>query len=108
MKKISLIVLSLIFLTANTSFAQNKIVREGNTFSVEKPTVEKKADEKTAFTYKNNRGEVFPIYISSKGSCYIWVIDKNTRDKRKQYLGSEMSQEICKALNREYNGKPSH
>lgn len=61
--------------------------------------------EKTPYNYQAKDGKTYPIYISAKGSCYIVRVSKNTGKEYKQYLGKEVSQEICRKLHREYKGK---
>lgn len=56
----------------------------------------------TGFTWKDNKGEVYPIYISPTGSCFVIRISNRTGKEYKQYLGKEISQEICKELGVEY------
>lgn len=85
-----------------TSNAQN-YTREGNTF-VSTKTV-KAEPVKTKFTWKDSKGNEYPVYISSKGSCFVIKgKDKNGKDK-KTYLDPEISQQICKELGIEYKGK---
>ena len=100
MKKILFILLFL--LTVGTTNAQN-YTREGNTFVSVKSA--KAEPVKTKFTWKDNKGDEYPVYISSKGSCFVIKgKDKNGKDK-KTYLGPEISQQICKELGIEYKGK---
>ena len=78
--------------------------RSGNTFI--SSTGEHKAEPtKTKFTWKDSKGNEYPVYISSKGSCFVIKgKDKNGKDK-KTYLGPEISEQICKELGIEYKGK---
>lgn len=96
-----LLILLCVGLVANAQ----SYTREGNTFI--SSTGERKSNEpiKTKFTWKDSKGNEYPIYISSKGSCFVIKgKDKNGKDKR-TYLGPEISQQICKELNIEYKGK---
>lgn len=77
--------------------------REGNTFI--SSTGERTQPVKTKFTWKDSKGNEYPVYISPKGSCFVIKgKDKNGKDK-KTYLGPEISQQICKELGIEYKGK---
>ena len=79
--------------------------RSGNTFISSTGERVKAEPVKTKFTWKDNKGKEYPVYISSKGSCFVIKgKDKNGKDK-KTYLGPEISQQICKELNVEYKGK---
>ena len=101
MKKILYILLFL--LTVGTTINAQNYTREGNTFVSTKSV--KAEPVKTKFTWKDSKGNEYPVYISSKGSCFVIKgKDKNGKDKR-TYLGPEISQQICKELNIEYKGK---
>lgn len=104
MRKIIFTIIAVIYCTINCIAQDKTIVREGNSFSFAKVAKEEKKDEKTEFTW-NKKGVEYPIYISSKGSCYILVKDTTTGEDKKQYLGSEVSAEVCKILGREYTAK---
>lgn len=75
----------------------------GNTI-VATQTTKKAAPEKTPYTYQTADGKIYPIYISQRGSCFIIRISKAGK-QYKQYLGKEVSAEICRRLHREYKGK---
>ena len=78
------------------------IVRNGKNFTkvYKKDTTE----IKTEFTY-TIKDIIYPIYISKNGACYIKRISKKTGNIYKQYLGEEISKEICKELNIDYKVK---
>ena len=99
MKKLIIIAIAL-FSLSTTTLAQT--TWKGNTI-IEATTTTTKA-EKTPFTYQTKDGKTYPIYISAKGSCYINRTSKAGK-QYKQYLGKEISTEICKKLNRQYKGK---
>lgn len=85
-----------------TSNAQN-YNREGNTFVSTKSI--KARPVKTKFTWKDSKGNEYPVYISSKGSCFVIRVSSKTGKEYKNYLGPEISEQICKELNIEYKGK---
>ena len=79
--------------------------REGNTFissTGERVTAE---PVKTKFTWKDSKGKEYPIYISSTGSCFVIKVSAKTGKEYRNYLGSEISQQICKELNINYKSK---
>lgn len=79
--------------------------RSGNTFISSTGERVKAEPVKTKFTWKDSKGKEYPVYISSKGSCFVIKgKDKNGKDKR-TYLGPEISQQICKELGIEYKSK---
>lgn len=99
--------LTLLLLVLATGLAANAqtYTRSGNTFISSTGERVKAEPVKTKFTWKDSKGNEYPVYISSKGSCFvIKEKDKNGKDK-KTYLGPEISQQICKELGIEYKGK---
>lgn len=61
--------------------------------------------EITNYTWKDSKDNVYPIYITSNGSCFIYRTSNKTGKKYKQYMKVEISQQICNELGREYKGK---
>lgn len=92
MKKLIIFLLFVIF--SFSCFAQ-QAVREGNTFKVT-ATVTK--DKETGFFWEDKEGNKYPIYISSRGACYIFRVSKNTGNKYKYYLPKEVQDTIKKEL----------
>ena len=84
--------------------AQHK-TRTGTTFTSAKSVKAKAEPIKTKFTWKDSKGTEYPVYISAKGSCFVIKTSSNTGKEYKNYLGPEISQQICKELNIKYNGK---
>lgn len=78
--------------------------QEGNIFSSVKITKTVTSD-KTPYTWKDSKGKEYPIYISSTGSCFIIKTSSKTGKEYRQYLGPEISEEICKQLGRKYTAK---
>ena len=94
-----LLVLLCVGLVAN---AQN-YTREGNTF-VSTKTV-KAEPMKTKFIWKDSKGKEYPVYISSNGSCFVIKVSAKTGKDYRNYLGPEISKEICKELGIECKSK---
>ena len=61
--------------------------------------------EITNYTWKDSKNNVYPIYITSNGSCFIYRISNKTGKEYKRYMKVEISQQICTELEREYKGK---
>lgn len=98
-----LITLLLLVLAIGLVANAQSYTRSGNTFI--SSTGERDKAVKTKFTWKDSKGNEYPVYISPKGSCFVIKgKDKNGKDKR-TYLGPEISQQICKELGIEYKGK---
>ena len=79
--------------------------RNGNTFASAKSIKAKAEPVKTKFTWKDSKGKEYPVFISAKGSCFVIKASAKTGKEYKNYLGPEISQQICKELNIKYNGK---
>lgn len=107
MKKLIILLTFIVSVIANNNlFAQNASMlptgeeysRNGNTFS--SIAKSKQSPELTPYTWKDSKGNEYPIYISASGSCF--VIKENGN---KQYMKKEISMQICKEMNREYKSK---
>lgn len=99
MRKLFLIAI-LVIASISASYAQN-YTKDGKTYKAEK--VEKQSSEReTGFIWENSKGIQYPIYMGPSGSCYIKRISKKTGKEYKQYLGAEVSADICKQLGVEY------
>ena len=113
MKKIILIALIISACISSNVFAQNTTIsftgeeysRNGNTFSSASSSRTKSQDEKTIYTWKDSKGNEYPIYISSSGSCYVFKVSNKTGKEYKSYMKPDISRQICSELGREYKGK---
>ena len=103
MKKI-LFILLLFCISFNNAYSQN-YTREGNTFISSTGERVKAEPTKTKFTWKDSKGKEYPVYMSSNGSCFVIKVSTKTGKEYRNYLGPEISQQICKELNVEYKGK---
>lgn len=78
---------------------------EGTTYSSTGRVNNSSAPISTGFTWSDSKGNKYPIYISQSGSCYIIKKSNKTGKDYKMYMKPEISQDICKKMNREYKGK---
>lgn len=99
MRKLILIAI-LVIASVSASYAQN-YTKSGKTYKAEK-TVSQPSERETGFTWEDSKGVQYPIYMGKTGSCYIKKISKKTGNEYKQYLGAEISADICKQLGVEY------
>ena len=97
MKKLFIL---LLFLLPFACMAQD-VVRNGKNYT--KVSQSDKKEIQTEFTY-TVKDVVYPIYVGPTGSCYIKRVSKNG-NIYKQYLGEEISREICKEIGVEYKPK---
>lgn len=102
MKKFIIILLTaLLGVVVNAQTTENTFKKEGNTYSstsTKGTTVEKE----TGFIWEDSKGNQYPIYMSNTGSCYIKRISSKTGKEYKQYLGKEISADICNQLGIKY------
>lgn len=88
-----------------TTNAQNYI-RSGNTFIVKSSTKSSKSTSiKTKFTWKDSKGKTYQINVSSSGAAFVIKTSSKTNKEYKNYLGPEISKEICKELGINYTSK---
>lgn len=99
MRKLFLIAM-LIIASISASYAQ-KYTKDGKTYKVEK-VVKQSTEIATGFNWEDSKGIQYPIFMSKSGSCYIKRVSKKTGKEYRQYLGEEISKDICKQLGREY------
>lgn len=74
---------------------------QGNTIVASQNKRESKA-EKTPYNYKDSKGKVYPVFISKSGSCFIEKTSSKSGKQYRQYLGKQLSADICKKLGRTY------
>ena len=60
--------------------------RQGNNFTQVTNKKSASKETKTQYTYKDSKGVVYPIYLSSTGKAFIKKISKKTGKEYKQYL----------------------
>ena len=94
MKKIILCILLALFCITISA----EVKREGNTFRVEQTT--KESDTKTQYTWVDKDGNVYPVFITKRGACYIFRTSKKTGKEYKQYLPKNIQETIKQELNR--------
>lgn len=94
MKKIILCILLTLFCITISA----EVKREGNTFRVEQTT--KESDTKTQYTWVDKDGNVYPVFITKRGACYIFRTSKKTGKEYKQYLPKDIQETIKQELNR--------
>ena len=97
MKKVFLLIA--LCLLSSTAFSQN-YTRNGKEFSSTATTRVASEGEKTGFTWKDSKGNVYDIYITKNNSCYINKVSSKTGKPYRQYLSKEISAEITKELGR--------
>lgn len=58
--------------------------------------------EKTGFTWRDSKGDEFPVYMAHTGSCFV-IRTSKSGDEFRAYLGEEVSEQIRKELSKNDN-----
>lgn len=99
-------------LATATAWSQSAFTTDGNNYKSTK-SVTRNLSQKdstvsaTPYTYEV-KGVKYPIHIGKTGSCYIVRTSKKTGKEYRQYLGEEISRDICRKMGREYKAKKSN
>ena len=112
MKRIVIIIGAMIaamFATAQAQDNKKTFTVEGNTYHAVKAqrTSGKQDTTVTTYTYEV-KGTEYPIVLSKNGSAFVGRTSKKTGKYYRQYLGEEISRDICQKLGREYKGKTNN
>lgn len=102
MKRILFCIVMMLCFVSMTN-AQN-VVRQGNNFSAVS-SASTTNDTKTKFTWTDSKGKVYPIFVGKSGSCYVVKVSNKSGKEYKQYLGAEVSTQVCKELGIKYQPK---
>lgn len=78
---------------------------EGKTYVSTKTSRSKEEPKVTGYDWQDSKGNKYPIFISGTGSCFVVKISQKTGKEYRQYLGEEVSKDICKKLGMVYKGK---
>ena len=84
MKRLLITVLLPLTLCINSN-AQSTI-RSGNTFTQVSSKSGEGKETKTQYTYKDSKGNTYPVYLSSTGKAFIKKVSKKSGKEYKQYL----------------------
>lgn len=79
--------------------------REGNNFIQQPKTGSRQQPTETPFTFTDNKGKQYVIYITSNGTCFILKTSKNTGKDYRYYLDADICKEVSKAMGVEYKPK---
>lgn len=111
MKKIIIFVILIVsacFVSAQTIDTNNNIVREGKTFVKQTSTKTRVSDTtciRTEYKYKDAKNIEHTVWLTTRGSAFIRRISGKTGAEYKQYLGENISREICRELGIAYKPK---
>ena len=99
MKKI--IITAIMLLSLNVGVHAQSVQRQGNTFTQvsNKKSSSAGKETKTKYTYKDSKGNVYPVYLSSTGKAFVKRTSKKTGKEYKQYvpeIGKQINPEAYK------------
>ena len=81
-----------------TNYALNSATEDTVLHNIDSENGKFQEFEKTGFTWKDSKGDEYPVYIAHTGSCFVIKTSKSGEDYR-AYLGEEVSEQIRKELN---------
>lgn len=91
-------IITLLIVLSMSVIGYADIVRNGDTFKVEK-TTSVNQNTKTKYTWEDKEGNKYPIFITKKGACYVLRVSKKTDKEYKYYLPKDIQETIRKELN---------
>ena len=86
MKK--LFIAAIMLLSLNAGVQAQSVVKSGNTFTQvsNKGGKSSSKETKTQYTFKDSKGNTYPVYLSSTGKAFIKRVSKKTGKEYKQYV----------------------
>ena len=81
-----------------SNFASYSPTEDSVLHNIDSENIQIQEFEKTGFTWKDSKGDEYPVYIAHTGSCFVIKTSKSGEDYR-AYLGEEVSGQIRKELN---------
>lgn len=99
MKKI--IIAATMLFSLSLGVRAQSVVRDGNTFTQvsNKGGKSEGKETKTEYTYKDSKGNIYPVFLSSTGKAFIKKVSKKTGKEYKQYvpeIGKQINPEAYK------------
>lgn len=108
MKKIISIIFIIFCITLVANADNDKTFKcDGNVYTISSMKKQKSNSEyiNTGFDFVDKKGVKYSIYMSESGSCFIIKTSMRTGKEYKNYLGVDISQDICNKLGKEYKNK---
>jgi len=83
-----LFIAAIMLLSMNVGVQAQNVVKSGNTFTQVSNKGGKSGgkETKTQYTFKDSKGNIYPVYLSASGKAFIKKISKKTGKEYKQYL----------------------
>jgi hypothetical protein len=86
MKKLFLAAIML--LSMNVGVQAQNVIKSGNTFTQVSNKGGKSGgkETKTQYTFKDSKGNVYPVYLSASGKAFVKRVSQKTGKEYKQYV----------------------
>lgn len=86
MKK--LFIAAIMLFSLNTGIQAQSVVKSGNTFTQVSNKGGKSGgkETKTQYTFKDSKGNVYPVYLSASGKAFVKRVSQKTGKEYKQYV----------------------
>ena len=93
---------AIMLLSMNVGVQAQNVIKSGNTFTQVSNKGGKSGgkETKTQYTFKDSKGNVYPVYLSSTGKAFIKKVSKKTGKEYKQYVpevGKQINPEAYKS-----------
>ena len=82
-----------------SNFASNSLTEDSVIQNLANENSQIQVFENTGFTWKDSKGDEYPVYIAHTGPCFVIKTYKSGEDYR-AYLGEEVSEQIWKELSK--------
>lgn len=85
MKKI--IIAAIMLFSLNVGVQAQSVQRQGNTFTQVSNSGKSSGKEtKTQYTFKDSKGNSYPVYLSASGKAFVKKVSQKTGKEYKQYV----------------------
>ena len=102
---IILVFIGMFFLIDTVSGQSRPVTFKDSVYKTQSTRV-KQQPRLTPYKWEDSKGNQYPIYIGASGACYVVRVSKNGNEY-KQYLGEEISRDICLKMGVAYTPKRS-
>lgn len=80
------IICIIMMLSISLTIQAQSVQRQGNTFTQVSNKKSEAKETKTQYTYKDSKGNVYPVYLSTSGKAFIKKVSKKTGKEYKKYI----------------------
>jgi len=92
---------AIMLFSLNVGVQAQSVVKSGNTFTQVSNKGGKSGgkETKTQYTFKDSKGNVYPVYLSSSGKAFVKRVSQKTGKEYKQYvpeIGKQINPEAYK------------